>query len=133
MSMVLSFAWQLELDSSWKMALSRILVYMYKVWQESEKEAAEEENIAAVQKRALDDQWRSMTLDRYLGIEFYIRRHEPAIVREFRRSHMVNVYKGVQNFDWSTYNASLDDLWSGRQTRFTIEEKKTGMSNLQRR
>ncbi|KAI6014166.1 hypothetical protein EDC04DRAFT_3094136, partial [Pisolithus marmoratus] len=119
---MLSFARQLELDSPWEVALSKILVYMYRVWQESEKEAAEEEKIAAVQKRELDDQWRSKTLDKYLGIEFYIRRHEPAIVREFRWGHMVDVYKGVENFDWSTYNASLDDLWSGHHTRFTIQE-----------
>lgn len=65
--------------------LGRILKYMDTIFTRLCKEAA---NVASEDR---DPEWRCKVFDSYLAIEFFVGRHEPSMVREFRRHSDVNI------------------------------------------
>ncbi|KAI6041092.1 hypothetical protein EDC04DRAFT_2601991 [Pisolithus marmoratus] len=91
LSLMVSFSAELQLESDWEITLSRIVVYMFKVWMEIGKEAADEEGIAVQHQRGFNNAWRSHIFNKYLGIEYHIHCHEPAAIWIFRRLNTIDI------------------------------------------
>ncbi|KAG6369567.1 hypothetical protein JVT61DRAFT_14272 [Boletus reticuloceps] len=66
---------------------------------------------------------RSKTFDNYLKIEFWVGRHEPTHVRDYRRSNERNLDRSdITECDWEAYEARLGPIWSGTRTRYQFQD-----------
>ncbi|KAI6029949.1 hypothetical protein PISMIDRAFT_24005 [Pisolithus microcarpus 441] len=88
------------------------------------------ERIGVESRKAIarQPQWRSEAFDNYLKIEYHVMRHEPWLVREFRRNNDTNLDRSKPSYlripDWKAYDAKLGNLWSGSRLRYTISERQ---------
>ena len=63
--------------------LVKVLQYMDNVFNVIAREARKFENAEGKRR----SNWRSVTFDKYLAIEYHVRRHEPALVRQWQRNN----------------------------------------------
>ncbi|KAI5984881.1 hypothetical protein EDD15DRAFT_2201005 [Pisolithus albus] len=85
------------------------------------------ERICVESRKAIarEQQWRSEAFDNYLKIEYHVMRHEPWLIREFRRNNDTNLDRSkVTELDWKAYEDKLGNVWSGSRMRYTISEKQ---------
>ncbi|KAI6096127.1 hypothetical protein F5141DRAFT_1067849 [Pisolithus sp. B1] len=111
--LVLSRSDDLKVEEGLSEMLKKVLWYMGGIFEricvESRKATARE------------PEWHSETFDSYLQIEYYVLRHEPWLIREFRHNHDMNINRcKVKDLDWIQYEMKLGPLWLGSRMRFTI-------------
>ncbi|KAI6155863.1 hypothetical protein BKA82DRAFT_4011275 [Pisolithus tinctorius] len=98
--------------------LTMILAYMNRVFVQVVVEAKKVKRT----DRTLD--WRSPTFDNYLLIEYFVRRHEPAQVRNYRRNNDHNINRAsIAEVDWVRHEHTLGEMWYGSRTQFEMDEK----------
>ncbi|KAI6137533.1 hypothetical protein BKA82DRAFT_4023803 [Pisolithus tinctorius] len=98
--------------------LTMILAYMNRVFVQVIVEAKK----VKCTDRTLD--WCSPTFDNYLPIEYFVRRHEPAQVRNYRRNNDHNINRAsIAEVDWVHHERTLGEMWYGSQTQFEMDEK----------
>ncbi|KAI6140222.1 hypothetical protein BKA82DRAFT_4019515 [Pisolithus tinctorius] len=68
--------------------------------------------------------WRSPTFDNYILIEYHVERHEPEMVREYRRKNNYNInMQSIEDINWHAHEDTLGEIWYGSATQFKMEEK----------
>ncbi|KAI6137954.1 hypothetical protein BKA82DRAFT_4022119 [Pisolithus tinctorius] len=116
--LVLQFQEELEVQDRLKSNLTLILVYMDRVFTQIVREAKSTKRDARV------PDWRSPTFDNYILIEYHVERHEPEMVREYRRKNNYNInMQSIDDINWHAHEDTLGEIWYGSATQFKMEEK----------
>ncbi|KAI5999284.1 hypothetical protein EDD15DRAFT_2193946 [Pisolithus albus] len=113
---VLTNSEELEVGEELQDTLKKVLWYMGGIF----------ERICVESRKAVarEQQWRSEVFDKYLKIEYHVMRHEPWLVRQFRRNNDMNLDRSkVTELDWKAYDEKLGNVWSGSRMRFAMSER----------